>query len=29
MAETTPNQLFDLWKKQLEEGTQAWTRLLS
>jgi hypothetical protein len=21
-------QLFDLWKKQLDEGTQAWTRLL-
>jgi hypothetical protein len=21
-------QLFDLWKKQLDEGTQAWTRLV-
>jgi hypothetical protein len=21
-------QLFDMWKKQLDEGTQAWTRLL-
>jgi len=29
MAETTPHQLFDLWKKQLEEGTQAWTRLVT
>jgi polyhydroxyalkanoate synthesis regulator phasin len=29
MADTTPNQFFDLWKQQIEEGTQAWTRLLS
>ncbi|PYN60109.1 MAG: hypothetical protein DMD92_07715 [Candidatus Rokuibacteriota bacterium] len=28
MADTTANQLFDIWKKQLEEGTQAWTRLV-
>ncbi|OGL27465.1 MAG: hypothetical protein A3G44_18555 [Candidatus Rokubacteria bacterium RIFCSPLOWO2_12_FULL_73_47] len=29
MAETpATNQLFELWKRQLEEGTQAWTRLL-
>lgn len=25
----TPNQLFDQWRKQFEEGAQAWTRLLS
>lgn len=29
MAETSANQLFDLWKKQIEEGTQAWARLVS
>ena len=29
MADPTANQLFDLWKKQLEEGTQAWTRLVT
>ena len=29
MADTSANQLFDLWKRQLEEGTQAWTRLIS
>src|SRR5437763_604584 len=29
MADTSENQLFDIWKKQLEEGTQAWTRLVS
>src|SRR5881296_150541 len=29
MAEATPNQLFDMWRKQVEESTQAWTRLLS
>lgn len=23
------NQLFDLWRKQVEEGTQAWARLVS
>jgi len=25
----TPNQLFEQWRKQFEEGAQAWTRLLS
>ena len=25
----SPQALFDLWKKQIEEGTQAWTRLMS
>ena len=29
MADTTPNQLFDMWRKQVEESTQAWTRLVS
>src|SRR5438552_18536802 len=29
MAEATPNQLFEMWRKQVEESTQAWTRLLS
>ena len=30
MAESPgPNQLFDLWKRQLEESTQAWARLVS
>jgi len=24
----SPNQLFELWRKQFEEGAQAWTRLL-
>src|SRR5437867_12518897 len=24
-----PNQLFEQWRKQFEEGAQAWTRLLS
>ena len=29
MAESPgPNQLFDLWKRQLEESTQAWSRLV-
>ena len=29
MAESSgSNQLFDLWKRQLEESTQAWTRLV-
>lgn len=28
MADTT-QQLFDLWKKQLEDGAQAWSRLLN
>ena len=27
MAETT-QQLFELWKKQMEEGTQAWLKML-
>src|SRR2546428_1473695 len=27
--ETTPNQLFEMWRKQVEESAQAWTRLLS
>jgi len=29
MADATPNQLFELWRKQVEESTQAWTRLVS
>ena len=29
MADTSANQLFDLWKRQIEEGTQAWSRLIS
>src|SRR5258708_40224755 len=29
MADSGANQLFELWKKQLEEGTQAWTRLVT
>src|SRR2546425_13138425 len=29
MADATPNQLFEMWRKQVEESTQAWTRLLS
>src|SRR5439155_20251678 len=29
MADTSENQLFDIWKKQLEEGTQAWPRIVS
>lgn len=29
MAENATQQLFDLWKKQIDEGTQAWSRLLS
>ena len=29
MADTaSPNQLFELWRKQFEEGAQAWTRLV-
>ncbi len=27
--ETTPNQLFEMWRKQVEESAQVWTRLLS
>jgi len=26
---SVPNQLFEQWRKQFEEGAQAWTRLLS
>src|SRR5207247_8644375 len=29
MAEATPNQLAHMWRKQVEESTQAWTRLVS
>src|SRR5260370_27511000 len=29
MGDSGANQLFELWKKQLEEGTQAWTRLVT
>ena len=30
MAESAPTQqLFDLWRKQFEEGSQAWARLVS
>src|SRR5437899_4827703 len=29
MADVTPNQLFEMWRKQVEESTQACTRLLS
>jgi len=29
MTDTAANQLFDLWKKQFEEGTQAWARLVA
>ena len=28
-ADATPHQLFDMWRKQVEESTQAWTRLLA
>lgn len=28
MAQTAAEQLFDLWKKQVEEGSQAWLRAL-
>jgi len=24
----TPNQLFDIWRRQVEESTQAWARLM-
>ena len=24
----SPQALFDLWKKQIEDGTQAWTKLM-
>ena len=29
MADTVTEQLFELWKKQLEEGTRAWARLVT
>jgi polyhydroxyalkanoate synthesis regulator phasin len=28
MAQTGSQQLFDLWKKQVEEGSQAWLKML-
>ena len=28
MAETSSQQLFDLWKKQVEDGAQAWLKML-
>lgn len=28
MAETPSQQIFDLWKKQLDEGAQAWLKML-
>ncbi len=29
MADTTSAQLFELWRKQMEDGAQAWTRMLA
>ena len=29
MTEPTTQQLFDVWRRQLEESTQAWTRMVS
>ena len=29
MADNTNQQMFDLWKKHLDEGTQAWARLMT
>src|SRR5256885_4169006 len=29
MAEARPDALFEMWRKQVEDSTQAWTRLLS
>ncbi len=29
MADNATQQLFDLWKRQIDEGTQAWARMLS
>jgi hypothetical protein len=29
MADAGGQQLFDMWKKQVEEGSQAWLRMLS
>jgi hypothetical protein len=28
MAENTSQQLLDMWKRQVEEGTQAWLRMI-
>ncbi len=28
-ASTASQQLFDLWKRQIEEGTQAWTKAMT
>jgi hypothetical protein len=28
MADSAPQQLLDLWKKQIDEGSQAWLRML-
>ena len=28
MAENTSQQLLDMWKRQVEEGTQAWLRMM-
>lgn len=29
MADTTSQQILELWKRQMEEGTQAWLKLVS
>ncbi|HET6345175.1 MAG TPA: hypothetical protein VFH51_09585, partial [Myxococcota bacterium] len=29
MPDTPTQQMFDLWKRQIEEGSQAWARMLS
>ena len=29
MADSTTQQMFDLWKRQLDESTQAWARLMT
>ena len=29
MADSTTQQMFDLWKRQLEDSTQAWARLVT
>jgi hypothetical protein len=29
MADTTGTQFFDMWRRQLEESTQAWARMVS
>jgi hypothetical protein len=29
MADNPTQQMFELWKRQIDEGTQAWTRMLS